>query len=489
MSNLELRSTPPALARRTAGSSPPRVPPLVLLTIAAIAGAAPGDARGQGSPAPAWAPAVDSVIRAEMVRSKVPGAQIAIAQGGRVVYTRGYGMADVESQRPVTERTLFQVGSIAKMITGAMLAQLGSDGTLDLHAPISRYVPELAGRRVGTATLHQLLTNTAGWAEWANQFGTTDEGAPARIFPAVTDTLILMEPGRVYSYSNPGFSMAGYVAERVLKTPFAELSERMVLRRMGMPRATFRPLVAMTHDFALGHALDSAGAASVVRPMPANAAEYPAGFLWTSAAELARLGVALIQGGMLDGERVLAADAARAMTTGYVRVPTAPRTWSGYGMHVDTVAGRRYWRKAGSVRGYLSELGMWPDLGLVVVVSANAQDEMPTRAHFLAAEIVTGLQLRRPPEVAGRPPTREEQRQVVGKYRGGTQGTIVEIVEVDGRLEYRGRRVSYPLRLVAPDRLVGQPPGQPERTVYVIRDGDGRVRYLYYLNAVLVRQP
>jgi CubicO group peptidase (beta-lactamase class C family) len=250
----------PRAPRRMQWLSFARTTPRALLLTGAIASAVPLDARAQATQTPAWAPAVDSMIRAEMARSHIPGAQIAIAQGGRVVYTRGYGVADVESKRPVTERTLFQVGSIAKMITGAMLAQLGSEGILDLRAPISRYVPELSGRRVGSATLHQLLTNTAGWAEYANPFGSTDEGAPARIFPTLADTLILTEPDRVYSYSNLGFSVAGYVGERVMKTPFADLSERVVLRKMGMPRATFRSLVAMTRDFALGHMIDSTGA-------------------------------------------------------------------------------------------------------------------------------------------------------------------------------------------------------------------------------------
>lgn len=462
---------------------------LALLLIAIIGSGARAQTTQPSTSMPVWAPAVDSMMRAELARSHVPGAQIAIAMNGRVVYTRGYGVADVESGRPVTDRTLFQVGSIAKMITGAMLAQLASEGTVDLHAPISRYVPELAGRRVGTATVHQLLTNSAGWADWARPFGTTDDGALGRNMSSVADTMILTDAGRVYSYSNPGFAMAGYVAERVTKTPFADLGERIVLRRMGMPRATFRPLVAMTYDFALGHAVDSAGGASVIRPMPTNAAEYPAGFLWTSAAELARLGIALNQGGMLDGERVLSADAARAMTTGYIRVPVQPHAWSGYGMHVDTVAGQRYWLKSGSVRGYHSQLGMWPDLGLVVVVSGNSLNEMPTRAHFLAAEIVSGRRLQRPPPVAERPATREDQRQVVGKYRTGTGTTTVEIVDVDGKLEYRGTRLTYPLRMVSADRLVGQPPGQPERSVLVIRDASGRVNYLFAVNAVLAKQP
>ena len=177
------------------------------------------------------------------------------------------------------------------------------------------------------------------------------------------------------------------------------------------------------------------------------------------------------------------------MTLPLIRVPTAPQTWSGYGMHVDTIARHRYWRKAGSVQGYLTEFGMWPDLGLAVVVSADALDEMPIRAHFLAAEIVTGLRLQRPAPVAERPPTRDEQRQVVGKYRGRANAPPVEIVEVDGRLEYRGTRLTYPLRMVSRDRLIAQPPGQPARTLCVIRDPDGTVRYLSSINAVLVKEP
>jgi hypothetical protein len=132
---------------------------------------------------------------------------------------------------------------------------------------------------------------------------------------------------------------------------------------------------------------------------------------------------------------------------------------------------------------------MWPDLGLVVVVSANALNDMPTAAHFLAAEIVTGRRLRRAPAPEGRAATLEDQKQIVGKYRGGTAGRTAEIVEVDGHLEYRVGRLTYPLRLVSADRLVGQPPGQPERSLYVIRDSTGRVNYMFLINAVFVKQP
>ena len=461
------------------------VPAVLLLLLAS-----PRGAGAQSPPAapPSWAAAVDSMMRAEMARDRIPGAQIAIAQHGRLVYTKGYGVADAESGRPVTERTLFQVGSVTKAVTGALLAQLAAEGTVELQAPISRYVPEIAGRRVGTATVHQLLSMSSGWADVARPFGTTDEAALGRNLSAVGDTMILLEPGRIYSYSNAGYAMAGYVAERAAKAPFADLAERVVLRKLGMPRATFRPLVAMTHDFSLGHVAAPDRPPAVQRPMPVNAAEYPAGFLWASAAELVRLGGAMLGGGMLDGERVLAADAVRAMTTGYIRIPTGPRNWSGYGVHVDTVAGQRVWRKAGSVAGYYSELIVWPDLQLTVAVNVNRQADTPARADVRAAQLVTGLRLEAAPEAAERPATAEERRQVVGTYRAGTGTSTVEVAEVDGRLEWRGLRNTYPLRMVGANRLVAEPPGQAPRQVYVIRDAGGRVLYLFAINAAYVKQ-
>ena len=96
---------------------------------------------------PRWAPAIDSVMQLEMRRANTVGAQIAIVHDGRLAYTKGYGFADIELRRPVSEATLFQTGSVAKLFTGMLLGQLASSGAVDLRAPISRYVPEGWHRR------------------------------------------------------------------------------------------------------------------------------------------------------------------------------------------------------------------------------------------------------------------------------------------------------------------------------------------------------
>src|SRR5687768_16403388 len=76
---------------------------------------------------PEWASSVDAYITAEMQRAGIPGAQLAIAQDGRVVYAKAYGVADVETGRKVTDETLFQTGSVTKLLTAVLLAQLATE--------------------------------------------------------------------------------------------------------------------------------------------------------------------------------------------------------------------------------------------------------------------------------------------------------------------------------------------------------------------------
>src|SRR5690606_2594672 len=140
---------------------------------------------------------------------------------------------------------LFRVGSVTKMITGAALAQMSANGAIDLQAPIGKYVPEISGKRVANVTTHQLLTHSAGWIDNAVPYGRMGEGALGEVFREVNDSLFFTEPARVISYSNPGYSMAGYVAEQAGGGRFADIVDRLVVDKMGMPRATFRPLEAL----------------------------------------------------------------------------------------------------------------------------------------------------------------------------------------------------------------------------------------------------
>jgi len=437
--------------------------------------------------APTWAATLDSAVTAEMARTGTPGVQVAVVVDGKLAYTRGYGVADIETRRAVTERTLFRVGSVTKMVAAATLNQLVADGKLDLQVPIDRYVKELAGRKVGTVTTHQLLTHSAGWLDNAVPYGRMGEGALGEVMREVTDTLFFTEPSRVISYSNPGYSMAGYVAEQAGGARFAALTEQLVLRKMGMQHATFRPLEVMTQDFSQGHVGGPNLPAVIVRPFTENTAQWAAGFLFSSAAELARFTIAMMDGGMLDGQRVLAADAVTRMTTGHMAVPGNPTARYGYGLMIDTRSGTRVWTHGGSINGFDAQVAMFPDRKVAVLVFDNRSGAPLQGLTDLVAKATMGLTPPAPPALpADRVGTPAERAQVVGTYKMGT--TTLQFVEENGGLAFvQGTRA--PAKLIGDDRVVVVAPNGARTVFVLVRGAGGRVEYLHQGLRSLARQP
>ncbi len=456
--------------------------------IRALAGAAclvlPAPALAQ---APAWASALDSLVASEMARTRTPGAQVAVVVSGVTVYSRGYGVADIETGRAVTARTLFRVGSVTKMVTSATLLQLAAAGKLDLQKPISTYVPELAGRKVGTVTTHQLLTHTAGWLDNAIPYGRMGEAALGEVMREVGDSLFFTEPSRVISYSNPGYSMAGYIAERAGDGRFGTLAEQQVLRRLGMPRATFRPLAAMTEDFSQGHVGQPGNPGAIVRPFTENTAQWSAGFLFASAEEMARFTIAMMDGGRFEGQQILDSSTVRQMTTGHVAVPGSATARYGYGLMVDRRGESRIWQHGGSINGFDAQVTMFPDQKLAVIVLDNRGGEPMRGIIDFVAKQAAGLTPPAPPaDPVERAGTAEERAKVVGRYGQGR--TNVEVVEEAGGLVFvQGGRA--PAKLAGDDRLVITPPQGAKVTILLVRGADGRVEYLHQGLRALARKP
>ena len=438
--------------------------------------------------APSWAPALDSITRAALSRTGTPGVQVAIVLDGRLVYERATGLADAESQRPATTRTLFRIGSVTKMLTAATLMELAAAGKLDPQAPIGRYVPEVASRRVGTVTTHQLLTHTAGWIDNAVAYGRMGEGALGEVFREVGDTLFFTDPAQVISYSNPGFSMAGYVAERAGEARFATLAERLVLRPAGMTRSTFRPLEVMTTDFSQGHMGPPGGAATVVRPFTENTAQWAAGFLFSTAGELARFAMTLMQEGELDGKRVLAASTVQRLTTGYQPIPGDSVARYGYGLVIGQKDGVRVWEHGGSINGFDTILAIWPERRAALVVIDNRSGTPLTEIDRFMREQVLGLPARpMPTPVTPRLGTTDEQRALVGSYATGA--TRVSIAAGSDTLRFTQGPVTLPLLLLGADKIRVMPPMGDPIDLLLVRDRSGKVTYLHQGLRALARQP
>ncbi len=378
---------------------------------------------------------LDDFARAELARTGIPGCAVAVVVDGKLAYAQGYGIANVDTGDPVRPDMLFRLGSTTKMITAAALVSLAHEGSLKLDQPVGAVVPGLAPK-IAALTPHQLLTHSAGLGDEAPMFGPPHDAALGEFCRKLTDRLVFADPGKISSYSNPGYWLAGLAAEAAAGKPYADVVAERVLAPAGMTRSTLRPTVAMTWPLAVGHESGGAGKpAKVLRPLPDNAGTWPAGQLFSSAPEFARFCIALMTGGVLDGQAALRPSVMAALTTPHVALPDGASHY-GYGVNVRSEAGQRWWSHTGSRAGYGSIARMCPERGFAVVVLCNRSGEHLPRLAEKAAELVLGAAAPRsaaaPAAAASLAITAEDRRRLVGTFANGN--TTVVIREQNGQL-------------------------------------------------------
>ena len=382
----------------------------------------------------------------ELRATGTPGAAIAIVRGEEVIVAKGVGLADTETKVSVTPDTLFRLGSTTKMLTAAMVVGLAEEGKVQLDAPIGGVVTGLHAS-IARLTLHQLLSHSAGLRDEAPMFGRHDDTALGEGVRAMTDGMFFAEPGRVFSYSNPGYWVAGFVGEVAAGRPYADAMAERLFTPLGMTRSTLRPLLAMTWPLAQGHDARAGQSAFVVRPAADNAASWPAGSVFSNVNDLARWVIALLNRGRLEGKQVVPVPVIAKLTTGYVEMPSGSRY--GYGLSVGTWRGMRAWEHGGSRAGYGSFIRLLPDRRVGVIVLANRSGVGLPKTSDRALEMLLALPPASPSaQSASISPAPAELRNYVGAYsqgsepaavvllRGGTLGTET----ARGRVAARGNR-------------------------------------------------
>ena len=276
-------------------------------------------------PSPASAPELtksdfetflDALIPSQLQNRNVAGAVVSVVKDGKVLFQKGYGYADVEAERPVLpDQTLFRPGSISKLFTATAVMQLVEQGKLDLDRDVNDYldfpIPKTYPEPI---TLRQLLTHTGGFEETLKNLFVAHESdmkslrtylvnqMPARIF----------RPGKVPSYSNYGFTLAGYIVERVSGEKFEHYITNHILQPLRMTDSTFdQPLPPQ-----LAAQMSKAYLIASKKPRDFEFVQVaPAGALSTTAADMTRFMLAFLQDGSVDGVAILKPETVREMQT------------------------------------------------------------------------------------------------------------------------------------------------------------------------------
>lgn len=331
---------------------------------------------------------LEAIINQQLEAQNTNGFAISLVQDGEVIYAQGFGVRDKETNDPVTADTIFRIGSTTKPLTTIGLLMLVEEGLIDLDESVATYVPEFTIN--DDITVRHLLSHTAGLKDRAIPYGPTHPEALAEFVASFDETASFSEPGDVFSYSNPGFNVAGHVIEAVSGQWYADYMAEAVFAQLDMQHSTLYPTVAMTYPLAQGYQQGQ-----LVRPNPDNVEEYPAGFIFSSVTDIARLMTFILQDGTLDDETILDEALVLEMKTPQTaRISSNNGEGYGLGLFISNYRGTDLIGHDGGINGYGSYMNTVPEYGLGISMLYNNDAFDATPIFDAVLDLLTDL----PPE-------------------------------------------------------------------------------------------
>ena len=462
--------------------------------------------------------ALSAAVEAERITSGAPGVAVAVVEKGKVTFARGYGTRGTGEDIPcagdeVRPTTLFRIGSNTKMLTAVALLQQVADHHVDLEAPVVHYLPtfhlDLTPSLVANINVRQLLTHSSGLHDYLELDAPANERSDAALASFFAGRYgqigyVQSPPGAFYAYANPGYMLAGLLAETAAHKAYRHLLHERVLAPLGMNRTFFLASEVLADgDYANGRTCDPAdpacaigGVGPVVRPDSYdNPWGRPAGYAWSSVLDLAKVAAFLMHG----DSRVLPRELWKAMTSAQVAMPeSGGLSWYGFGVVVTPGFGLAPPGKTagyyplqllthdGALAGYSANLSCLPERDFCFISLASGDNA------FFNASLVTAIATLvdlpapvSPPDVAPRP---ERFPAYAGTYvdpfvlgevdiANGPTGLSAHIPVVDPT-------GSFPLTPTLVDNFVAAD-GTPAT---FIPDASGVYRYLYSRPFVAVRR-
>ena len=178
----------------------------------------------------------DQYIQSYVQAGRFTGS-VLLAKGGTVVYSKGFGMANLELDVPNKPETKFRLGSITKQFTAAAILQLQERGLLNVKDEISKYVPDSPESWKGI-TIHQLLTHTSGIPSYTNGpeyvKHMREEATPLEFIKRFRDKPLDFKPGERFSYDNSGYFLLGVIIEQVSKMKYEEYLRNNIFDKADM---------------------------------------------------------------------------------------------------------------------------------------------------------------------------------------------------------------------------------------------------------------
>ena len=401
--------------------------------------------KGAATPEPFDTSVVVSKMLEKMTEKDAPGIAVLVARDGKVLFSRGYGMADLSHDVPITTTTKFRIGSITKQFAGAAILKLQEDGKLNVTDKLSKFFPDYP--RGDEVTLHHLLTHSSGIKSFTSKSDFYSTVASSVTTQEMIDSFkkdaFDFNPGEKFSYNNSGYFLLGAVVEKVSGQSFNDYLRDTFFEPLGMHDTGVHTGTALLKHEATGYSIEGDKTTKAINWDMSRAGA--AGSLYSTVEDLMRWNEGIFNGKVLSEESLKAAFTPVTLSSG-----EEPPMKYGYGWMTGEQRGLKTISHSGGLNGWLSHLTRYPDQNTTVVVFHNAFPNVPGLEPGSIAEIVADFFLWQ--EMKPRP-----------KYEVDESVDPTTFAEYVGRYDYFGAVMDVTLE---GSQLTGQLTGQPRFPIF-----------------------
>lgn len=347
---------------------------------------------------------LDSLMNAYAKLYKFNGSAL-VAKNGKILLNKGYGYRNAADKITNSEQTIFQLGSITKQFTSAVILNLQEEKKLSVYDKLSKYFPGYP--KGDSITIEQLMTHTSGIYSYTNDrdFMANEVSKPTnreKIMAMFRDKPLDFSPGTGWNYSNSGYSLLGYIIEAVTKKPYEQAVRKYIFTPLRMTHSGFDFTHLKNKQKATGY-FELNDRETITAPIVDSTVSFSAGAIYSTTGDLYLWHKALQKYNVLSKAQ-------------QEKAYTPVKNKYGYGWGIDSIDGKRRVTHGGGIHGFTTNIARVPEDDICIVLLSNASD--PTLGEITKSifAILYGKEYELPKERTAIKLPEEKLKQYEGEY-------------------------------------------------------------------------
>ncbi|NHJ48599.1 MAG: serine hydrolase [Asgard group archaeon] len=416
---------------------------------------------------------LENMIMDLMIQSNIPGFSIGIIMNGQPIYTRGFGQRSLEKKLPMTDDTIFGIGSVSKSFTALAIMQLVENGKVKLDDPINKYFEVDISDKKNPITVRHMLSHSSGVPDLGAVIGSLvrlDKNRPPILpigstkdivtyFNKFKD-LIKFKPNEMFFYNNDMYYLTGAIVEKISGIPFAEYVKKNIFEPIGMKRTSYLKEDLdkdPKNDVMTGYIFDSDLKALKPTPFPHDKLVDPPGGILSSVNEMLLYASMMLNKGKIGDTTIISDKSIDTLWTPIIHTPYGkgdnPQYCLGW-MREDDFFGETLIHHGGNVGVSSAFLALIPSKNIGVIVGGNLDNSVGPQ---ISRAVLAGLLGKTPEEAVPLITALEKIKPILGNYAtfgGGVKVKLsLEGFILTAKLDSYGREQTFPLQVIDLDEL------------------------------------